>query len=137
MNTTLSEAGKPLSPIIPFDKYFSLTKLLAVASIVIEFSLKLGVYKEENMRNSWGTTDFNFSAKLYLLSVMQSQWFAKELAYLRSPENKMVPDRVRDMNLFLEPYHILRSSERMGKVDCFTSDVINPIVIGKCHELTT
>ena len=41
------------------------------------------------------------------------------------------------MNLFLDPYGILRSSGRMGKVECFSDDVINPIVLGKSHMLTT
>ena len=60
MSTTLSEARQPLSPIVPFNKYSSLTKLIAVVGRVIEFSVKLGAYKEESMKGSWGTTDFNF-----------------------------------------------------------------------------
>ena len=122
MNTTVNEVRKPLVSIVPFDRYSSLTKLLAVASRMFEFCFKLGVYKEESMRKSWGTTDFNHCAKLHLVSVMQNQCFGEEIEFLRSPENRKVPDRVRAMNLFLDPYGILRSSGRMGKVECF-SDV--------------
>ena len=35
MSTTLGEARQPLSPIVPFDRYSSLTKLLAVVGRVI------------------------------------------------------------------------------------------------------
>ena len=136
MNTILSEVRQPLSPIVPFNRYSSLTKLIAVVGRVIECSVKLGAYKEENMRGSWGSTDPKFIAKLHLISVMQSQCFDKELAYLRSPDSAGVPDRIRDMNLFLDSKGILRSSGRMGKIDCLLSDVINPIVLGKSHDLT-
>ena len=54
MSTTLSDVRLPLNPIVPFSRYSSLTKLLAVVGRVIEFSIKLGAYKEENMRCSWG-----------------------------------------------------------------------------------
>ena len=101
MSTTSGEARQPLSPIVPFDRYSSLNKLLAVADRIIEFIVKLGAYKQENMNSSWGTTDFNLGAKLHLLSIMQSQCFVEELAYLKNPENKKVPDRIRDMNLFM------------------------------------
>ena len=73
MSTTLSEARQLLSPFVPFHRYSSLTNLLAMAGRVIEFSVKLGAYKEESMKDSWETTDFNLVAKLHLLSVMQSQ----------------------------------------------------------------
>ena len=88
------------------------------------------------MKGSWGTTDLNIVAKLHLIKVMQSQCFDEELTYLRSPDNKKVPDRVRDMNLYLDSNHILRSSGRMGRIDCLPSDVLNPIVLGKNHDLT-
>ena len=54
MSTALGEARQPLSPIVPFNKYSSLTKLLAVVGRVIEFSIKLGAYMEESMKGSWG-----------------------------------------------------------------------------------
>ena len=136
MNTTLSDVRSPLNPIVPFSRYSSLTKLLAVVARVIEFAIKLGAYKEECMRGSWGSIDPNLIAKLHLVSVMQRQCFEEELTFLRSPDGKQVPARVRDMNLFLDNNGILRSSGRMGKIDCLSSDVINPIVLGKSHELT-
>ena len=61
---------------------------------------------------------------------MQSQCFDEELTYLRSPDNRKVPDQIRDMNLFLDSNGILRSSGRMGKIDCLSFDVIN-LSVGK------
>merc|ERR1712237_243200 len=96
----------------------------------------LGAYKEECMKGSWGSIDPNLIEKLHLVSVMQRQCFEEELTFLRSPDGKQLPARVRDMNLFLDNNGILRSAGRMGKIDCLSSDVINPIVLGKSHELT-
>ena len=81
MNTTVNEVRNPLVSIVPFDKYSSLTKLLAVAGRMFEFCYKLGIYKEESMRKSWGTTEFNHCAKLHLVSVMQSQCFGEEIDF--------------------------------------------------------
>ena len=68
--------------IVPSNKYSSLTKLIAVVGKVLEFSVRLGAYKEENMKGSWGTTDLNIVAKFHLIKVMQSQCFDEELTYL-------------------------------------------------------
>ena len=89
------------------------------------------------MRKSWGSMEFNHCAKLHLVSVMQTQCFSEEIEFLENPESRKVPDRVRTMNLFLDLYGILRSSGRMGKVEFFSDDIINPIVLGKSHMLTT
>ena len=45
MSISLSETKQPFGPIVPCNKYFSLTKLLAVVGRVIEFSVKLGAYE--------------------------------------------------------------------------------------------
>ena len=137
MSTVVEETRKPLISIVPFDRYSSLTKLFAVTSRMIEFCHKLGIYKEDSMKKSWGSKEFNHCAKLHLVSVMQNQCFSEEIDFLKSPENMKVPSRVRDMNLFLDSYGILRSYGRMGKVECFSDDIKNPILLGKSHMLTT
>ena len=47
-----------------------------------------------------------------------------------------VPDRVRDLNLFLDPKGFIRSGGRMDNVNAFSQELIHPLILGKNHPLT-
>ena len=89
------------------------------------------------MRRLWGTVEPLEIAKLYLIAKMQEESFPTELEFLRGSFNSRVPDRVRDLNLFLDPTGIIRSQGRMDNVEVFSQELIHPILLGKNHHLTS
>ena len=117
-------------PIVPFDKYSSLNKLVNVTSSVFQI---INVFRK---RKGQDLIDTKKEAKLHLLSIMQQQCFSTELAYLQNPQGK-VPNLVRDLNLFIDNDGLIRSSGRIGKNSTFEYEVINPVLIDKDHALTS
>ena len=134
-STTIRGPGlKP--PLISFEKFSKLPKLLISISYVVKFLAMKGVLKEEMMMRLWSTVEPIEIAKLHLLFRMQEESFPAELKFLRGAREKLVPDRVRDLNLFLDNKGFLRSEGRMENVSSFSQDLIHPIVLGKGHPLT-
>ena len=89
------------------------------------------------MLELWGTTDTLEVGKLHLVKSMQAEAFPKELEYLRGWRTGVVPDRVRDMNLFLDSFGIIRCDGRMGKVTRFDYNLMYPILLApREHALT-
>ena len=135
LSTCISNV-KSLQPIVPFDRYSKLNKLIGVTSKMIEGLCKFKLLKDNHMNLLWGNSDPHKSAKIYLFKIMQSQCFSEELDYLRNPQNKQVPILVSNLNLFIDEFGVLRSNGRSGKCSTFEYDLINPILLGKNHDLT-
>ena len=133
---TLDGEKEPIVPIIPFDRYSKLTKLLNTQVYVLKFLKLKGVLTDGVLLRLWGSTDLMECAKVYLILKMQKQSFEVELEFLRGVGNGKVPDRVRDLNIFLDKRGLLRCDGRMGKVESYDPDMINPILLGKNHPLT-
>ena len=89
------------------------------------------------MGTVWSTVEPLEIAKLYLLFKMQEESFPTELDFLRGTNSSVVPDRVRDLNLFLDPLGLIRSEGRMDNAGTFSQELIHPLVLGKNHSLTT
>ena len=122
--------AEPIVPVVPFDRYSSLNKLISVTSQVFQVANKFRAKQGKEL------VDPKREARVHLLSVMQQQCFSDELTYLRDPKGTP-PKRVRDLNLFLDKDGIVRSSGRIGKNTTYEYEVINPILIAKEHPLTT
>ena len=127
---------RPVQPIVPFNRYSKINKLIGVTAKMLSALNKKGLLKEETLISIWDTSDIWQCAKIHLLGVMQQQRFSVELEYLRDPKGK-VPTLVNDLNLFLDNSGLLRSAGRTGKVLEYDYNVINPILLAKDHPLTS
>ena len=136
LNINLQDKGTDLEPLVPFEKYSSLSKLINVTTFVIKALRRFKALKNEVMTKLWNTDDDKEAAKIHLLSVMQHQSFQKELKYLKQPQGNPIPDLVNNLNLFVDPGGILRSDGRIGKTHHFGNEIINPAMLGKLHPLT-
>ena len=83
------------------------------------------------MRILWGTVEPLEIAKLHLISRMQEESFLTELIFLRGTSHTNVPDRVRNLNLFLDPNGFLSSEGWMDNANVFSQKLIHPIILGK------
>ena len=88
------------------------------------------------MMNWWGSIDSMQAAKIYLIKIMQRQRFENEIKFLENPANKEVPLLVKNANLFIDKYGVVRSDGRIGRTDYFDYEVICPIILPKDHVLT-
>ena len=77
------------------------------------------------------------TGKLYLFKEMQKEAFSHELSYLHDPSSaESVPVLVNNLDLFLDEKGIICSKSRIGKVQMFDFEVINPILLAKAYHLT-
>ena len=137
MCTDVGAKQKPQSPVVSFERYSSFLMLVNSVSNVFQFLKLKGVLKEDTLKRLWGTTDTLEIGKLHLIKIMQAEAFPQELAYLNGSRTIGIPARVRDMNLFLDSYGIIRSDGRMGKVDRFDYNLMYPILLApKEHTFT-
>ena len=72
--------NKGIEPIVPFECYSSLNKLINVTASVFQV---INVFRE---RKGKEPIDIKVQARLHLFSVMQQQCFPEELAYLQSSQ---------------------------------------------------
>ena len=137
MCTSLGEEKTTMSPLVAFEKFESFNKLLNITSNVFQFLKAKGLLKEATMERLWGTSAPLEIAKLHLIKVMQAEAFPMELDYLSGSKPRGIPARVRDMNLFLDKFGIIRCDGRMGKVSKFQYSLIYPILLApRQHALT-
>ena len=134
MNT--KERPVMVQPIVPFDRYSKINKLIGVTATMLSYLYKRNLLKDQHLISMWDTSDTWQCAKIHLLKVMQANRFATELNYLKDPKGK-APGLVSDLDLFLDDSGLLRSAGRTGKVTSFDYDIINPIIIAKDHPLTS
>ena len=76
--TTLIEAPLPSPPLVSFQRFSKLPKLLNCVKFIIKFLVMRKVLREETMRRLWGTVEPLEIAKLYLLAKMQEESFPTE-----------------------------------------------------------
>ena len=88
------------------------------------------------MMKWWGSVDSMQAAKIYLIKIMQKQSFEIEIKFLENPVNKEVPLLVKNANLFIDKYGVVRSDSRIGRTDYFDYKVICPIILPKDHVLS-
>ena len=132
IQTNLASVMPSVEPVVAFDKYSSLSKLIGVTAQVLRVPFVLFKGKITS-----DIVNFNTKAKLHLIYVMQMQSFQEEFSYLKSHYTKQpIPISVRDMDLFIDKNGLLRSRLRVGKVDNFSYEVKNPILLAKKHPLT-
>ena len=134
MNTN----GQPVQmlPIVPFDRYSKINKLIGVTATMLSYLNKRNLLKDQTLISMWDTSDTWQCAKIHLLKVMQANRFFAELEYLKDPKGK-APTLVNDLDLFIDDSGLLRSAGRTGKVQIFDYDIINPILLAKDHPLTS
>ena len=136
MHSTISSNTVKVEPIVPFDAYSNLNKLIGVTSKV--FQIKNNWFKRMAKNGLWDgiLKDPNKSARQHLLKIMQQQSFVEELAYLQHSQCHKVPDLVNDLQLFLDEEGLIRTRGRIGKTTNYEYEVINPIMLAKDHPLT-
>ena len=66
---------------------------------------------------------------------MQEESFPSELKFLNGT-NSVVPNRIKDLNLFLDPIGLIKSEGRMENDVTFSQELVHPLVLGKSHSLT-
>ena len=137
MHTSLEEKVATLPPIVSFERYSSFQKLLNTVCYILNFLRIKGVLKEDTMRRLWGTTDTLEISKMHVIKNMQAEAFPLELAYLEGPKTGAIPARVRDMNLFLDNFGIIRCDGRMDNVTRFENNLIYPILLAPRHHTLT
>ena len=123
-------------PIVPFDRYSKINKLIGVTATMLSYLNKRNLLKDQTLISLWDTSDTWQCAKVHLLKVMQANRFSDEIEYLKDPKGK-APTLVNDLDLFLDDLGLLRSAGRTGKVQIFDYDIINPIILAKDHPLTS
>ena len=133
---TLGEVAESRTPLVKCEKFSKWTKLVSTWAFVLKFLSIKKVLSHETRMRLWGTSDFIECAKLLLVKQMQEESFSKELEFLKGKGDTAVPERVRDLNLFLDQRGLIRCEGRMAKVEAFDQDLINPIVLGKNHHIT-
>ena len=133
--TTLVEPHLPSPPLVSFNRFSKLPKLLNCVGYIFKFLAMKKILKEETMRKIWGTVEPKEVAKVYLLKRMQEESLPSELKFLKET-NSVVPQRVRDLNLFLDPVGLIRSEGRMENAGTFSQELVHPLVLGKGHYLT-
>ena len=129
INASLINDEKKLDvqPIVDINKFSSLDRLLGVTSKVFAFINK--IKRKE--------ADSFYQANLYWLKFMQSQCFAQELDFLNSEvKSESVPCLVKDLNLFLDGEGVIRCKGRLSKLNFYSYNVINPVLLSKHHLLT-
>ena len=110
------EGGVPKDlPVIKYDKYSGLFKLINITDMLFLAGHKFGCWSDELMINLWGTTDIYVAVKLYFVNCVQNKCFSRELDFLMDPKAKKVPDLVSNFSLFVDPYGIIRSDCRFGE----------------------
>ena len=117
-----------LKPIIPFERFSKLAKLIKATAFVFKFIDKCEHNKD--------CLESYHRAKLYLFKVMREQTFFKEIAYIKNPKENKIPDLVRSLNLFLDSDGLLTTDGRIANTSGYEYGLIYPISIAKYHSLT-
>ena len=118
-----------VKPIVAFDKFSNLNKLINVTSKVFKAIYILS-------KGKFGEPDHEKGARIHLLKAMQQQQFAEEQAYLQAPNDHKVPNLVNNLQLFIDKKGLIRSQGRIGKSTTYEYEILNPILLAKGHPLT-
>ena len=128
VNNITNDTKIESDPVIDFQRYSSWNKLFAVVKTVFIFI---------QLFRKWINFDPNLKSREFIIKSVQKRFFSAEIAYLTASKDtpdKDAPILVKQLNLFLDNFGILRSKGRIGRSHYFSSEVINPIVLpGKSH----
>ena len=107
LNTQICKVN--VQPVVAFDRFGNLTKLVNSVSKVIDMLRLKKIVKDVHMMNWWGSIDSMQAAKIYLIKIMQKQSLETEISFLENPVNKEVPLLVKNANLFIDKCGVVRS----------------------------
>ena len=123
--------GRNQPPVVNMARYSSLVRLLRVCGLLFKFCAKT---RQE-------TIDYDSKARLWCLKVMQHESFSKELEFLEKVKNgdspTEIPDLVSRLDLFIDDLGHIISKGRLFRSNYYNFDVLNPILLGKSHHLTS
>lgn len=119
-------------PLLNFSRFSSLNSLFRVCALLFKF---LALTRGRNI-------DCDAQARLYCLRTMQIESFSKELSFLKrvgdnSGSTESPPDLVNHLNLFLDDSGLIRSKGRLARSNHYSFEVLNPVLLGKNHYLTS
>lgn len=119
-------------PIIDINKYSSYSKLFSVTLTLFKAVKK---FKGEVI----DIVDLKKFVFHYLIEFAQNCCFSNEMEFLNNkPTNlKDVPKLVKNLNLFIDSYGILRSKGRISRNLSLSYDAVNPILLSPNHYLTS
>ena len=134
--TQVQEVLSQSSRLVNFDKFSKWTKLVRTTFFVLKFLTLRKVLSQDTLRKFWGTTDLQECAQIINIKRMQREAFPKEIEFLQGAGHGTVPDRVRDMNLTIDQWGLVRSEGRMNNAVGLDQGLIKPIVLARNHYIT-
>ena len=115
--------------IFSLDKYSSFNKLLRVVSLVLEFTQKCRkFFTSQSMCVN--------EARIYLIKIQQKLYFSEEISYFSMGKPSFLPNRIKNLNLFLDSDLLIRSRGRLDQCAYLSKDVKNPILLPRESYLT-
>ena len=121
VNANISE---PVREVFPSSSFSSFDKLVRVATLVLKFISKL----KKKQLNLYEMTN---SAIIGLLKQEQMSQFKEEYSFLASCKTNNPPNRVRDLNLFLDENGVMRTSGRVDRSEGLDDNQCNRVLIPK------
>ena len=123
---TCSAVVQDVVPVMKFEKFSSWAKLMRVLSYEFRFMLALKKSLDEP----------GLSARVYLLTLVQSLFLSKEKTFLLNPANHEVPPLLANLDLFLNDRGLVRSSRRIGKSSLYPQDILYPVLLPRYSHIT-
>ena len=130
---------KSASNFIDFDRFSTKLKLVRATAFVLRFvhNLKCLTRKKDIPREDELETQELIAAEQAIIRVLQAEYFTQELCYLSGLHVNNVPAYVKQFNLFMDEYGLLRCKSRLQNAD--TNALENtPILVSthcRCAEL--
>ena len=111
------------------DKFSSSRELFNVTAKVISATHKM---RKSNVDEVQCLKE----SKLYWVKLDQKIYFPTELNYLNKITDAPIPNLVKNLNLFLDEYGVIRCKGRLGNCKFLTFEVKNPILLPKNSKLS-
>ena len=125
VNTVLVDEVQPL---VNADRFSDINKLLRVSVLVLRAISRM-------RRRPVDGSDLMNQSKINLLKFEQFKHFPNEVNFLNK-KSEVAPNRVRDLNLFLDEHGLLRSRGRLAKSTHCDYNVNNPLLLPKSSHVT-
>lgn len=116
------------SSVIKIENYSSFSKVLGIVTQIYRVLKKCKKLPDNKLvcaREAW----------IYLITHEQTEFFKEELRFLQKP-CEIVPSRINNLNLFLDPDGIIRCKGRLGRCKNIPYNLANPILISEKSPLT-
>ena len=116
-------------PLLCLEKYSSYNKLILTTYYILKFiALKISkTYDRDGCRSE---------AIRYWIKFEQNFHFPEELDFLRNPSKLYKSNLIKNLNLFIDEYDVMRSAGRISKSERFSYDIANPIVLSRHSKFT-